>query len=113
MAGVERRMKMDPDVRKFTDEVAVEVTRARRLHKGMVSLHEAKAVIEEELDEFWELVKVNPKKLDPEHQERRMKELRQELIQTAAMCVRSIMGTCHFEVAAPETTRQRRKGVRG
>ena len=79
------------DVRKITDLVAGEVTRAVQLHRGMNSLHEAKAVIEEELDEFWELVKVNPKKLSPDEQQKRMVELRNELIQTAAMCVRSII----------------------
>ena len=85
---------MDPfnEARKITDEVAGEVTRARQIHKGMNSLHEAKAVIEEEFDEFWEQVKINPKKL-PSDEERqiRMSEIRNELIQTAAMCVRSIM----------------------
>lgn len=84
---------MDPfnDVRKVTDEIAAEVTRAVQIHKGMNSLHEAKAVIEEEFDEFWELVKVNPKKLSPDEQQHRVAELHSELIQTAAMCVRTIV----------------------
>lgn len=68
-----------------------EVIRAVQLHKGINSLHEAKAVIEEEFDEFWELVKVNPRKLSPEEQFNRLNELRKELIQTAAMCVRTIV----------------------
>jgi glycyl-tRNA synthetase beta subunit len=72
-------------------QIEVEVRRAVQLHKGMNSLHEAYAVIREELDEFWEQVKVNPRKLEPEAQRRRLAELRTELIQTAAMCVRSIV----------------------
>lgn len=74
----------------ITDEVAREVNRASGLHKGIVSLHEAKAVIEEELEEFWELVKVNPGKLSPTEQKTRMVKIHEELIQTAAMCVRAI-----------------------
>jgi hypothetical protein len=62
------------------------------LHKqGIVSLHEAKAVIEEELDEFWDFVKQNPRKLNDLHRKIRARGLREELIQTAAMCVRAIV----------------------
>lgn len=74
-----------------TKDVEREVRRAVELHRGMNSLHEAYAVIREELDEFWEQVKVNPKKLSAEAQAIRTAELRNELIQTAAMCVRSIV----------------------
>jgi predicted acylesterase/phospholipase RssA len=83
--------RINHDVEVVTDEVYREVIRARQLHRGMNSLHESYAVILEELDEFWEQVKVNPKKLSPEAQQVRMEELRKELIQTAAMCVRSIL----------------------
>lgn len=79
------------DVRKLTDQVCSEVTRAVQLHRGMNSPHEAFGVIYEELDEFWELVKVNPRKLEPEDKERWHANMRAELIQTAAMCVRSII----------------------
>ena len=72
-------------------EIQKEVDRAMNLHRGMNSLHEAYAVIKEELDEFWEKVKVNPKKLSDGERECRMRNLREELIQTAAMCVRSIV----------------------
>jgi hypothetical protein len=74
-----------------TEQIADEVARAMGLHKELASLHEAKAVIEEELEEFWELVKVNPKKLDEEDRVRRLADLRMELIQAAAMCVRAIV----------------------
>ena len=82
---------MSDNVQSVTQEVAVEVERAMQIHRGMNSLHEAKAVIEEELDEFWEQVKINPKKLEPEDQKLRIGRLRNELIQTAAMCVRAIL----------------------
>jgi hypothetical protein len=72
-------------------DVFAEVERAMELYKGIVSLHEAKAVIEEELDEFWDLVKQNPKKLNDLHRKIRARGLREELIQTAAMCVRAIV----------------------
>jgi hypothetical protein len=57
----------------------------------MHSLHEAKAVIEEEFDELWEQVKINPKKLDVDRQLLRQARMRTELIQIAAMCVRAIV----------------------
>lgn len=86
---------MDPILEGTVDgtieAVRDEVVRAMTLHKGMLCQHEAYAVILEELDEFWELVKVNPKKLAPEKQAERLMELRKELIQTAAMCVRAIV----------------------
>src|ERR1017187_8379793 len=72
-------------------EVWNEVRRAMVLHKGINSLHEGYAVILEEMDEFWEQVKINPKKLSAADQGRRIKELRKELIQVAAMCERTIV----------------------
>lgn len=77
-------------VDEIAEQIATEVRRAVQIHRGMTSLHESYAVILEELDEFWEQVKINPKKLNGEDQQRRMAILRNELIQTAAMCVRSI-----------------------
>lgn len=78
-----------------------EAERATALHQPMRSLHEAKAVIEEEFDEFWDLVKLNPNKpmvhptkghvLSVEEWKR---EIRLELIQTAAMCLRAVHDLC-------------------
>jgi hypothetical protein len=79
------------EVTRVTDEVGGEVARAMSIHAGIVSLHEAKAVIEEEFDEFWELVKVNPAKIPIEDRDSRLQGLRKELIQTAAMCIRAIV----------------------
>lgn len=63
--------------------VADEVWRASIQHKPMSSAHEAYSVIKEELDEFWDEVK-------KKSEERTRDALREELIQTSAMCVRAI-----------------------
>lgn len=60
-----------------------EVRRAESLHARINSAHEAYAVILEELDEFWEQVKLKRNSRNPS-------EMRTELIQVAAMCVRTI-----------------------
>lgn len=78
------------EVYQICDDVQQEVSRAIELHEGMNCQHEAYAVILEELEEFWEQVKINPKKLSPANQKLRTAKLRSELIQTAAMCVRAI-----------------------
>ena len=54
---------MKDEINTIAGEIEQEVRRAVQLHRGICSLHEAKAIIEEELDEFWDEVKVNPKKL--------------------------------------------------
>lgn len=71
--------------------VAHEVIRATDLHGSCAGLHEAYAVILEELDEFWDLVKLNPNKMTPEQREKWVKNLHTELTQTAAMCVKAIV----------------------
>jgi len=55
----------------------------------MNSAHEAYSVILEELEEFWDEVKLNPKKLAPEEQAARRRRMQNELLQIAAMCVRA------------------------
>ena len=72
------------------EEVDDELSRAMELHKPQNSFHEGYAVLLEEVDEFWEQVKVNPKKLTPEQQAVRLAEIRKELIQIAAMALRTI-----------------------
>lgn len=79
------------------DRVYDEAHRASDLHPPMHSLHEAKAVIEKEFDELWDLIKLNPKKpmvhptkgtslTVPQWK----REICMELIQTAAMCMRAL-----------------------
>ena len=69
------------------DEIAAEVDRAESIHPPINSLHEGYAVIAEELDEFWDQVRLKSKMRDPVI-------VRTELIQTAAMCVRTILNVC-------------------
>ena len=78
-----------------------EIDRAIAQHGAYHSHHEAHSVIQEEFDEYWELVKLNPKKpmvhpskggsLTPEQ---RIEGMRQELLQTAATCIRAIYDLC-------------------
>lgn len=65
----------------FLEEVAAEVVRARLKHGPMNSLHEAYAVILEELDEFWEEVRAQQFDATNAHK---------ELVQIAAMCQRAV-----------------------
>ena len=46
---------------------------------------------ETELDEYWDEVKVNPRKLSPEDQKKRREHMKTELTQIAAMCARAIV----------------------
>lgn len=74
---------MPEDVADLCTEVAEEVARAVSLHPPMTNHHEAYAVILEELDEYWEHVRMKAC-------ERDAGAMRTELRQTAAMCVRAI-----------------------
>ncbi len=67
--------------------IVTEVVRAEKLHPPINSLHEGYAVIAEELDEFWEQVRLKARDRDP-------LAVRTELIQTAAVCVRTILNVC-------------------
>lgn len=60
-----------------------EAKRAVKLHGDFNSLHEAYAVILEELDEIWDIVKLKAG-------ERNIVDLRKELIQLGAMCTKTI-----------------------
>lgn len=71
--------------------VEVETFRAINIHGSMHSLHEAHSVMEEEFDEFWDLVKLNPKKMRPAEVDEWRHNLREELVQTAAMAVRTLI----------------------
>jgi hypothetical protein len=67
-------------------QVVAEAGRAARIHDPMHSPHEAYGVIKEEFEEFWAEVKAFnlPKGKDTRP------NMRLELIQTAAMCIRAI-----------------------
>jgi hypothetical protein len=70
--------------------VEEEVLRAEGMHKAIHSIHEGYAVILEGLDEFWDEVK---KKAGDRHQA----DWVTELIQTAAMCVRTICNVIELD----------------
>ena len=78
---------LDNTLEAIRDEVASAVNK----HGPLNSLHEAYGVIKEEFDEFWEQVKVNPKHLAHHEQFERIDNIREELVQIAAMCVRTLM----------------------
>jgi hypothetical protein len=67
------------------EAVAEELARARVKHEAMNSLHEAYAVILEELDEFWE----EAKSWRGTHRAYDAEKARKELVQVAAMAIRA------------------------
>ena len=81
--------KVDGDICK---EIYEELQRARASFPNLNSSYEGYAVILEELDEFWDEVKAKQNL-------RNHKNMRAELIQVAAMCVRTIVDVLAFEKA--------------
>ena len=66
----------------FMEDVHAELVRADSLHKPMNSLHEAYAVLLEEVDELWDEVR-------KKSSERSKAAIREELVQIAAMAWRT------------------------
>ena len=73
------------------DLIANEALLAMEFHPPLRNAHEAYAVILEELEEFWEQVKINPRKLSEAEHTTRLEQMRIELTQTAAMCLRALV----------------------
>lgn len=71
-------------------ELRAELVAALDKHAPMNSHHEAYAVILEELDEYWEHVRLQKAK-------REQAKIRRELIQVAAMALRAILDVCEAE----------------
>ena len=69
-------------MRDFLHDLGNEVVRAEQLHAPFHSLHEAYAVILEEVDELWDEVRKKNERRDPH-------PVRAELVQIAAMCWRA------------------------
>ena len=63
-------------------DICDEMARAMEQHGDFTNFHEAYAVILEELDEVWDHVKTKHPNPDA---------MRKELIQTAAMCLKTIL----------------------
>ena len=68
-------------------EIVRELDRAMSIHGSVHSPHEGYAVILEELDELWDLVKAYPKRAD-------VSMMREEPIQVAAMALRFVLEVC-------------------
>lgn len=75
-------MGFEGELLKFTRAVELECSRAEDIHAPINSLHEGYAVILEELDEFWEQVRLKAEQRSPE-------AVLQELVQVAAMAART------------------------
>lgn len=73
--------EMDAQTEWFVHRVRDEVARARRKHAPMNSAHEGWAVIVEEVEEFWDEVKLQTEARSPEN-------MLKELIHVAAMAAR-------------------------
>jgi hypothetical protein len=80
---------VDRDMAALLTEIQWEVERAKKHGEKFASLHEAYAVILEELDEVWDLTRMKRRDRDP-------KEIRKEMIQIAAMAVKSIQSIDNF-----------------
>lgn len=77
------------------DDVRAEIERAKAKHPGdFHNAHEAYAVLLEEVDELWEEVKKNPKKMLPAEQLMWRQKKYTEAIQIAAMAVRFAAEVC-------------------
>lgn len=66
----------------FLERVDEEVKRAQKHGATFASLHEAYAVIGEEMDELWDIVRQKKRDRDPE-------KIREELVQIAAMAMKA------------------------
>lgn len=77
------------DLKSFSifDEVELELWKAERAWPPMNSAHEGYAIIAEELDELWDLVRMNQKHHD-------FKAMRRECLQIAAMAIRFAKDVC-------------------
>lgn len=75
---------MKPAVSDILDGIEAEVLRAQGLHSPLNSDHEAYAVMQEEVDEFWQEVK-------KKREHRNRQHLEKEAIHIAAMAVRFIV----------------------
>ena len=69
--------------------VSNEVERAKMHGESFSSLHEAYAVLLEEVDELWDITRMKRRDRDPN-------EIRKELIQIAAMAVKSLESLDNF-----------------
>lgn len=84
---------LEPAIIGAITEIRDEYARAAAQHAKQNSAHEGYAVLLEEVDELWDVVKTNPKKLPGGEVEWRSM-LRKEAIQVGAMAVRFVTDVC-------------------
>lgn len=72
---------------KALSDVKAELERARSMHSPMQSAHEGYAVLLEEVDELWEIVKLKQSARD-------LNKMRKEAIQVAAMAIAFATEVC-------------------
>jgi predicted oxidoreductase (fatty acid repression mutant protein) len=98
-------------IESIAKEVVEELERAEKKFAGFNSSHEGYAVLLEEVDELWDVVKLNPKKIVVEEQEfnynsdipkiqikKHKKMMRAEAIQVAAMAMRFVKCVCDEDI---------------
>lgn len=98
---------MDANFMNVVAAVEQEIERAKSLHPGdFHNAHEGYAVLLEEVDELWENVKLNPKKIDATgewvvggdyklaQRQIHCRRMREEAIQVAAMAIRFAAEVC-------------------
>lgn len=84
-------MPADADRNKIFNEIAVELAKAENAFPPFHSAHEGWAIIKEELDELWEVVRLN------QATPLRSLNLRKECIQVAAMAIRFLVDMRGFK----------------
>ncbi len=81
---------MSADIEEAISEVRAELEQAMALYPAMNSPAEAYAVMLEEVDEVWQIVKTKPSR-------RILSDLRGEAVQVAAMAIRMMLDVCSEE----------------
>ena len=80
---------IDRDTAALLSEIQWEVERSKMHGEKFASLHEAYAVILEELDEVWDIARRKRRDRDPT-------EIRKEMVQIAAMAVKTVKSLENF-----------------
>ena len=78
---------MKESIKAILEEIEGELTRAVEAYPAFNSAHEGFSVLNEEVDELWDHVRVKPKNRDAE-------AMQQEAIQIAAMALRFAYDVC-------------------
>jgi RNAse (barnase) inhibitor barstar len=100
---IRRDMKYNEDrLKHISDDVIAELKRATEKFGEFQSCHEGYAIILEELDELWDVIKNNEGKCG----EMKRYRLMEEATQVAAMAIRFIYDMCYAHETAREKMRR-------